>query len=224
LVIVATGGGYRVIAGKFSEDVSFSKLPRGTLLGISRQFGGWVGVDVELDEAIVRATDTDDHLNRRYQRSSGAEQVGLYIAYGTRVRDLAPHRPEVCYPGSGWVIADRVDGQVTLENGTELPYEIHIFERGGLGTGRTAVLSYYLVNGRFSRDVSMVRSMAWKFKTEARYVAQIQVTSDARRSIDQARNIVHEFAEVSGPTIANFLEKAYLDLETKRSNQEDQRS
>src|ERR1051325_10495344 len=81
-------------------------MPPGTLARLPMNIGTWIGQDAPLSEDIIKATDTDDHVSRTYRRSSDNAAVGCWIGYGTRARDLMPHRPEVCYVGQGWTQQD----------------------------------------------------------------------------------------------------------------------
>ena len=79
---------------------------RSALDGLPMQIGDWTGEEVSLDEAMVRGTDTDAHLSRRYVRRGGSESISLYIACGVHVSRLMAHRPEICYRRAGWTLVD----------------------------------------------------------------------------------------------------------------------
>ena len=100
-LMIASGAGYSVAAGPL-------------------QIGPWNGSDTALDERLVKATDTDDHVSRSYVRSDGRGDVSLFIAYGVRFRDLMPHRPEVCYTGAGWTLEATSERTLTIEDELEL--------------------------------------------------------------------------------------------------------
>ncbi len=62
------------------------------------------GIDISLDENIVKILDTDVYLFRNYVSQGGAP-ITLYIGYyGTKKGGRSDHIPEGCYPGSGWSI------------------------------------------------------------------------------------------------------------------------
>ncbi|MBN2560140.1 MAG: EpsI family protein [Phycisphaerae bacterium] len=186
-VVLATtlliGGGivYRVVASRYARSVDSEPLPPGTLAQLPFEIQDWRGRDVPLEEAVIRATDTDQHLNRIYTRDTHREAVSVFVAYGVRLRDLMPHRPEVCYPGTGWTFQDSRDVDLRLDDGSTLPCRILHFNRGGLMNQHVTVLNYYVVDGVFSPDVELLRSRIWKPSGGADYVAQVQITcaSDA---------------------------------------------
>jgi len=129
-LLLAGGVGYRVLAGHLARPGNSIPLPRGSLARLPMRIGDWAGRDIPIDPAIVEATDTNDLLNRRYVRAKASQQVGLYIAYGIRARDLMPHRPEVCYPDTGWTAHGSREVTLDLGVGPGLHCRILRFSRG----------------------------------------------------------------------------------------------
>lgn len=207
-LMIASGVGYRVAAGRLSGLAGSVVLARGTLNALPKEIGAWIGSDADLDERIVKATDTDDHVSRNYVRNDGQGGVSLFIAYGVRFRDLMPHRPEVCYTGAGWILEETTQPALTIKDDLELPYQVHRFGRGGLDARTITVLNYYIIDGQFCRDVSLLRSHAWRLSTDVRYVAQVQIASSGRGLRNRATEIVSAFAADSASTIRRTLEDA----------------
>ena len=171
-----------------------------------------------MDEAIVRATDTDAHLNRRYTRRGGLEAVSFYIASGVKARDLMPHRPEVCYTGAGWTLTDRRSVELPLSDSTKLPCNIMQFSRGALNMQKVVVLDYYLVDGQYCADVSLLRSKAWRGQGSVRYVAQIQIVTPVTEALNAqaASKLVSDFAVESAVLTASLFD----DSKTNQSEGE----
>src|SRR5512141_1892537 len=96
-VFLVSGAGYYWLAERYARASQSVPIPAGTLGRLPLGIGDWRGQDVPMDEQIIRATRTDDHLNRAYARPAANQNVTLWVAYGVRFRDLMPHRPEVCY-------------------------------------------------------------------------------------------------------------------------------
>jgi EpsI family protein len=206
-LMLVFGLAYRVLAAKLEMPVDTIPVSQAALDRFPLQIGDWTGQDVPMDEAIVRATDTDAHLNRRYVRHGGLEAVSFYIASGVKARDLMPHRPEVCYTGAGWTLTDRRSVELPLSDSMKLPCNIMQFSRGVLNTQRVVVLDYYLVDGQYCADVSLLRSKAWHGSGTVRYVAQIQIfapvtqVSDAEATVKLASGFA---AESAAPTASLF--------------------
>ena len=207
-LMIASGVGYRVAAGHLSGLAGSVVLARGTLNALPMEIGRWIGSDAALDPRIVKATDTDDHVSRKYVRNDGRGGVSLFIAYGVRFRDLMPHRPEVCYTGAGWILEETTQGTLTIKDDLELPYQVHHFGRGGLDARTVTVLNYYIIDGQFCRDVSLLRSQAWRLSTDVRYVAQVQIARSGRGVRNRSTEIVSAFAADSAPVIRKTLEDA----------------
>ncbi|NLX04025.1 MAG: EpsI family protein [Phycisphaerae bacterium] len=209
-LVVGAGAAYRLAAGRLARPSAGLAIPRGTLeRRLPLQIGPWQGAEVPLDPAIVRTTDADDLVNREYVRSDG-QAVALFIAYGVRARDLMPHRPEVCYPGAGWTVDDTETVDLKLPDDTTRQVRIHRFFRPGLSNQQITVLNYYIVDGRYSPDVSLLRSMAWRGAGGVRYVAQVQITasSASSRSSQAALDAIRDFAVAVDPHIAGLLPDA----------------
>ncbi len=207
LMLVSTAA-YRFLAARLEAPVNTTPISPAVLERLPLQIGGWLGQEVPLDEAIVRATDTDAHINRRYSRHNGSESILLYVACGVKARDLMPHRPEVCYTGAGWTRTDKRSMELPLSNGMELPCRALQFSRGTLNTKKTVLLNYYIVDGQYCRDVSGLRDKAWQGSGTVRYVAQIQIVTSTTVNLnaDSAVRLVCDFAAESASSISRLFE------------------
>jgi EpsI family protein len=217
-LMLVFGLAYRVVAAKLEAPVDTTPISPDALARFPMQIGDWTGEEVPLDEAIVRQTDTDAHLNRRYVRGGGLEYVSFYVACGVKARDLMPHRPEVCYTGAGWTLTDRRSMELPLSDSAKLPCNIMQFSRGALNTQKVVVLDYYLVDGQYCADVSLLRSKAWRGSGTVRYVAQIQIVTSVTATLDAeaAAKAVRDFALESAALTASLFD----DPETNRSEDE----
>ena len=221
-LLLLSGAGIRTLAARYASLGGGTPLARGTLEQLPLLIGDWVGVEVPLDERIVQATDTDDLVNRSYAHLNGKDKVFLFLACGIRMRDLAPHRPEVCYPGGGWTLDDRRVVDLALSDESELPVQIYEFSRGGLESSRISVLNYYLIDGQYCPDVSLLRSKAWRPKSDVRYIAQVQIVSavDSSLGSKSADKKTCAFATDSASEIRDLLEAAVAQVTSKDPNQD----
>jgi EpsI family protein len=174
-LLLLSGGANRFAAQYLSGVEATVRLPRGTLAALPLRLGEWTGRDVPLDDRVIQATDTDDHVHRVYVREDGGPAVTLFLAYGVRMRDLLPHRPEVCYPSAGWTFEGSRALTFTASDGTSIPATLLRFRRGALDTDRMTVLNYYIIDGKPWADVSLLRSKAWGGRGETAYTAQVQI-------------------------------------------------
>lgn len=206
-LLLGSGAGYRMLAAHYARPSDSVPIPRGTLAELPLVIGSWHGVDQPLDAQIVRATDTDDLINRVYRRYHG-ETVALFIGYGVNLRDLAPHRPEVCYPGAGWTLVSTRRARLDVDDESDYPCQIHRFHRGGLVTERVVVLNYYIVDGKACPDVSLLRSRAWHRRGGPSYAAQVQVVCSAETPVHKVEELVQDFAAETAPMIRSLIVRA----------------
>lgn len=208
-ILLASGFGYRVLSAQLARPTESTPLPPGVLAKFPLRLGHWEGRDVPVDEAIRKATDADDLLNRVYTLREGTGAVGFYLAYGIRSRDLMPHRPEVCYPGNGWTLQDSDEEKIALPDGSDLRCRIYRFIRSGLEVGNITVLNYYLVDGQCSPDVSRLRTKAWRGSGGIRYMAQVQITGSRSlgMSSEAVRASVRRFAAESALAVRDLFPK-----------------
>lgn len=198
LLLVGTGGGYRLLQARYADLADAIQVPPGSLSVIPMRFGDWAGVDILMDPNVIQATDTDDHVNRQYVR--GRDTVNLYVAMGVRIRDLLPHRPEVCYIGAGWNLEGSRLETILLDDGKSFQCQLQEFSRGSLAKDRILVLHYYLVDDQYSPDVSLLRKTAWRFDQGPHYSAQVHlvVPGDLK---GRSAEMVAEFAAVAANPI-----------------------
>jgi EpsI family protein len=210
VIMLASGLTYRVLATRLATPSQKVPIDPSRLAQFPMEIGDWTGQDVALDEAIVRRTGTDAHLNRRYINQTGLEAVSFYVAYGVQARDLVAHRPEVCYIGNGWALMDKRFLELPLGDGTMLPCNVMQFSRGGLLTDKLVVLDYYLVDGQYCHDVSLLRFKAWRGSGTVDYVVHVQITTPVieirgEGSVETKR--VSDFAIASASVLAGIFEK-----------------
>lgn len=207
LFLVAAGVAYRFAFAKLNRVDARLKIPKETLQQVPLEIGGWAGGDEELPEAIVRAADVDDYLNRAYRDDAAGTAVGCFVALGIRARDLAPHRPEVCYPGSGWTLKETHDVELPVAGRTPIAARAYTFLPGAMDELPLVVLNYYIVDGETCPDVSLLRSKAARGQTAIRYMAQIQITSriGGSRTSRQALEVASGFAVALDPPLGSVL-------------------
>lgn len=212
LLMVASGMGYRVVSDYLNSESTGRPLPPGTLATLPMRIGDWQGVDVPLNEAVAEATDADDYLSRTYTNEQTGERVWFYLSYGVRARDLMPHRPEVCYPGNGWIADEAWTTTLppTEPDAPPLHCRTLTFSKVDLEARTAVVVNYYMVDDESCPDVSLLRSKAWRGSGAMDYVAQVQVVASARRrgAVADAREAAERFASASARAVRQVLTAA----------------
>jgi EpsI family protein len=212
-VLLASGLAFRALADAYDASSTPPVLLAGALERLPLKLGDWTGRPRTLDQALVRAADVDSYVLRSYSRF-GRESVALYLGFGIRARDLTPHRPEVCYPGSGYTLREQHHVRLTA-GASELPARILTFSSAGLGATNVAVLTFYVVDGRVVEDVADVRWRMWRGQGAARYIAQAQFTT-AFGLDDQsefARALLEEFASVAASAVREAVVQAVAEAD-----------
>ncbi|RZM06752.1 MAG: EpsI family protein, partial [Sphingomonas sp.] len=112
--------------------VTFARLPREKIIAVDRQgfagaiptrAGAWAQADdagfvLPPEDERAAASVYEDQLTRSYMSAAADAPVMLLIAYDRGQSGLLMiHRPESCYPGSGFQITDMRDVVVPLRPG-----------------------------------------------------------------------------------------------------------
>jgi EpsI family protein len=162
VILVAAGFGFRGLDDYLNNSSvgTNGAISNRELTELSIQINAWQGRDVPLDDRLRAATDADALLNRVYVRPGG-DAVTLFVASGSQPRQMAPHRPEVCYPSAGWDLAS--ESEATISSGNlQVPVRVLHFTRGTFGEREMIVLHFYFVEGHYSRNVQELRFRHWE--------------------------------------------------------------
>jgi len=208
VVVLLFGVAYRVLEWRLVAPMHTAVITPDALSRFPLELGQWAGRDIPLDDAVVRTTGTDAHINRQYSQGSGAGSVLLYVAYGTRVDDVMSHRPEGCYRAAGWTLEDRRVVNLQLPDGTWLPCCVFRCSHPGLDAGRSAVLHYLIVDGMARNDVSFLTSRMWRVFSLAGYIAQVEIVASSEVPTDNMLDSIIAFAVDSAPSITRLFENS----------------
>ena len=190
VLLVVIGIGYRFVATKMNVivttpiklDVPLSEFPM--------RIGQWVGRDVPIAETVLEVAANDDFLSRLYVNDSRNQWANVYIAYTARPRTMSGHRPQVCYPANGWTQEGTEHIQIISNSGRTVKCLLHHFQKSTSETEEIIVLNYYIVNGRLTDDESVFTGIGWRTPNidgdPARYVAQVQISSEFENSVREA--------------------------------------
>ena len=190
-----TGLFYRTIAEKLAVLAATPVQLEVPLAEFPMQIGNWSGKDVKLSEEIIEIAGNDDYVARDYFNIKTSEKVNLYIAYSARPRTMRGHKPEICYPGNGWIHDSSKNVNVNLKSGKQITCRVHKFHKPtGIG-GEIVVLNFYILNGRLVIDENAFSGLNFRTvnfsRDSGRYVSQIQISSGRLDSVVSAAS---EFA------------------------------
>lgn len=214
VMMLVFGLTHLVLATILYTPVTTVPIAPDALDGLPLQIGDWTGVDVPLDKSIVRRTDSDAYINRRYSRGNGLGSISLYVCCGVNIRMLIVHRPQNCYSAAGWTLADRRSLVLQLNDRIKLPCSIFQFSRGDLNREEVTVLHYFITDGQYHDSISMLRSRLWHLFTSVQWVAQVQIIASSGGTITPDAMIkknVSDFAVDSASSIAELFEHIQKD-------------
>lgn len=175
------------------------------------RIGAWEGVDIPLDDGVVRVSGADDYINRSYADKNSNGVVSLYVAYTARPVKMAGHRPQVCYPAHGWHLERTESGTTRRADGVELDFLVHEFTRHAVWDERTVVLNYYVLAGRYTTDWTDFRGLNWRRPNlthdVSHYVVQVQVMSECAGAggCDEAERRIRRFVSEVAPIVDAML-------------------
>jgi len=190
LVMVGSGVGYRVLASRLERVVKNPiRLPI-PLKAFPAVLDSWEGQEIPIPETVQRVAGNDDFLSRLYRNEELGYWVRVYIAYSAHPRTMLGHRPQVCYPATGWVHDRTEKATVTTKTGREVPCLIHRFHMPNPRLDEVVVLNYYILNGKIIAEESGFDSLSWRTPNIegniARYVTQVQISSVLEHSVRMA--------------------------------------
>lgn len=196
VLLLASGIVYKVLAAHLDRAEYSITLPV-PLKEMPGTFGDWRGEDVPLSETVLKVAGNDDYLSRLYVNKTSQQWANVYVAYSANPRTMRGHRPQVCYPSSGWQHKSTDHITVKTTSGREVRCMLHRFYKAGSGSEEVVVLNYYVLNGQVTDDEGTFSGVSWRVPNIsgdiARYVAQVQVSSTLENSVLAAAG---EFADL----------------------------
>lgn len=151
------------------------------------QVGAWIGTDVPVPEAIQRVARNDDFLHRQYINQDTRQWISLYIAFSARPRSMRGHRPQDCYPASGWQREKTEHIQVMRRSGLPAACLLHQFFMPEPYYRKSVVLNYYILNGLITGEEGGFSGLDYRSPniegSLAKYVAQVQISSELENTV-----------------------------------------
>jgi EpsI family protein len=198
VLLVSAGMTYRILASGLERLVSRTiKLPV-PMSAFPSQIGNWSGKDLPIPNTTKEYMErnfADDYFSRQYINSGTGARVGVYVVYcSSQPGGIVGHKPQVCYPGNGWIHDGTETEEFISPAGQKIPYLIHRFHKPTSMTNQV-VLNFYVLNGKPTaeeKDFSGLFGLRLNFAGDpARYVAQVQISSVLDNSVrTMAKDVV----------------------------------
>ena len=190
VLLIAAGTAYRQTAEHFRSLASQPIHLDAPLKDFPLNVGNWKGTDIPISETVLKVAGNDDYLMRKYLNSKTGQFVSIYIAFSARPSTMRGHRPEVCYPGSGWVHDDTGNADIKLPSGRNLSCMIHRFHKPAPAAENAIVLNYYILDGHAVTNEDAFSGLKYRMvnysRKAQRYVTQVQITSTMTNSVMSA--------------------------------------
>ncbi len=208
ILVIATiitlffGWSYRYAENLLAKDSLKQIVLPVPLSNFPKEIGNWDGKDIELSDAVKKVAGNDDFVNRSYINEKEGKWVGFYVAYAGQPRNMLGHRPQVCYPGAGWIHESTKESVFTSQSGKDIPCLIHKFRKPFPDSSQVTVMNFYILNGIPTNKEAEFNSLSFRMpniKGEvAHYVSQIQINSAVESS-------VVEFAPLIADMVLEYL-------------------
>ncbi|MCP4256033.1 MAG: exosortase-associated EpsI family protein [Planctomycetes bacterium] len=213
LLMLIFGLTHRILLARLAVSVNKIPIEPAAMKRLPLQIGDWTGQDIPLEEALLDATGRNAHISRQYSQNDSLESILLYVGSSISARALISHRPEVCYIGAGFTLMDSRFMELPLKDGTKLPCNVFLFSRGGLVYKKVMVLNYFIIDGQFCGDFSVLRSKVWRGSDTIDYATQILIIASTETLIADSTTtrLVFSFAIDSAKEIAQFFEDITKD-------------
>ena len=181
-LLISSGVTYRVLASMIVDTAISLPVPLSEFPMVIEDWRGTELTIPTITREYMEENFADDFLSRRYINQKSKDWVDVYVVYcASRPGGMLGHRPEVCYPGNGWVHDSTDESQFITQQGQEIACLIHRFHKPAPAYDEIVVLNFYVVNGLLSIDQKGFSSVFGRrfnlARNSARYVAQIQISS-----------------------------------------------
>lgn len=196
-LLISAGVSYRALKSLTTGTVINLPIPLKTFPVL---IGNWTGMDLSIPtitQEYMKKNFADDYISRRYINSKTQAWADVYIVYcASKPGSMLGHRPQVCYPGNGWIHDSTEKSQFLTREGREISCLIHRFHKPSPAYDETIILNFYIVNGKLATNQKGFSGF-WgrRFnitKNPARYVAQVQISSALENSIRSATRDMSE--------------------------------
>ena len=161
LTLGASGIVRAVQESRHREEKSYKETCPFSLTSLPTKLGGWrlvPGGEKSLDELTTRITGSTSHIIRNYVDDLTGVSLVVLILFGP-AEPVLPHTPEVCYPATGYKLADDAANRLIKANdGTEALFRSAVYAKpGGRTMLREEAYHSFRLEGRWSPDVGAGR-------------------------------------------------------------------
>lgn len=161
---------------------------------VPRQFGGWLGRDVEVPAQAVELLKPNALLSRNYVHPQTGRSVSILVVHCQTSRDLAGHYPPICYPSAGWIARGETSAPLAWGD-TTMPFMRYTFRRS-LATEEMSINVWNVLmvpDAAPTPSMQSVRDKAEGYLTHFFGAGQVQFLFHARVPREEQEAIIAEF-------------------------------
>jgi hypothetical protein len=201
LLLVVAGITYRIMASGLEVILRTPMELPVPLSAVPMQAHGWVGQELPIrtvTREYMQNNFADDYISRRYVNAAQGLWADVYVVYcSSHPSGILGHKPQVCYPGNGWIRDQTVSSEITSRAGRRIKCLIHQFHKPAPAYQQVNVLNFYVLNGQVTLRESDFSGFWDRLPNvsgnPARYVAQVQISSVMEQA---ARVAASDFADI----------------------------
>lgn len=168
-----------------------------------RSIGSWNGNNLDLDAETKKVLDADEVLFRKYASDSSNTDMGLLVVFRKFGRRGFAHRPEMCYPASGW--------EIISKSYTTVPYggkNIQAFKVVAQKDNAKEIIVYWFASGQ-QVEANFAKQQLWmsldRLKTKKYGWAFIRINSPVVSTEDDTMKQIRSFVRTASSPLMSTL-------------------
>jgi len=170
---------------------------------LPKAIGSWTGADMPVEQPIREILNADKILSRSYVNTDEDSGLSLWIVYRKFGRRDFAHRPEMCYPASGWEITGK--GRTTVPYGGRDIQAVKVVAEKGLDS---EVIVYWFASGERT-EASFAKQQLWmaldRLRTQKYGWAFIRVSCLITDTEENALKRIRGFLSAASIPLAKVL-------------------
>jgi len=179
------------------DAVAYHQRVAAAVGSLPKQFGPWVGRDIDMPPGALALLRPNAISSRRYEHQTTGQQVQFLIVQCTDAREMLGHYPPNCYPAQGWTLRTE---QPAVWSAPDLEVPGMTYEFFQVLPTRSSMVHVsnviILPDGQMVRDMRAVQELGADYWKHHYGAAQIQMVFGADAAAAQREEIFETFLGV----------------------------
>jgi len=166
----------------------------------------WSGRDLEIEPDVVKLLNADQVLSRSYLNTDDEGYMDMLVVYRKYNRRDFFHRPEICYPASGWTIVEK--------SITKMPFAGRMIDAVKVVAekdGDREVVIYWFASGART-EADYVKQQLWmtldRLRPKKLGWAFIRINAPVVHSEADTLREITNFVKITGPPLLDAISAA----------------